>query len=107
MATTLEREGCLEISNIAADWSYVDNRPAHWPVNPRLASIEFHPGGSDVMAITQGNDQGALRFYANCQDAYDSRIKYFHGSRCRPFIDFSECSLTAAHKVIIELWRAP
>jgi len=105
MATTKERSGALEISAIAADWNYVTDRPSHWPVNPRLMSIEFHPGGSDVMAITEGDDQGLLRFYANCQDSYDSRIKYFHGNRCRPYIDFSECSLTAGHKVIIELWR--
>ena len=105
MATQNERGGCLEITAIAADWDYKASKPAHWPDNPRLASIEYHPGGADVIVIKQADDAGPLRFRGECKDVNDSRIKYFHGSRVIPYVDEVDCTLNAGHKLIIELWR--
>ena len=106
MTTKNETDGCLELTGIDADWDYTTQKPSTWPDNPRLMSIEFHPGAtSDVLWIKQEQDTGVTRFYANCNSVSDSRVKYFHGSRCKPFIDHGSCTLSAGHKVIIELWR--
>ena len=108
MATENERDGCLVLESIAADWDYRASKPTDWPDNPRLNSIEFHPGAADnVMVVKQGNDTGPERFYCECKDVNDSRIKYYHGARVMPYIDFGDCTLNAGHKVIIELWREP
>jgi len=106
-ATQLETDGCLILTAIDADWSYKASRPATWPELPRISSIEFHPGStSDRMIIKQGGENGATRFDSGeTQNAGDSRIKYFHGTRVMPFIDYGDCTLSEGHKVIIELWR--
>ena len=106
-ATELETDGCLILTAIDGDWSYRVSKPNTWPDVPRISSIEFHPGAaSDRMIIKQGGPNGATRFDSGiAQNAGDSRIKYFHGTRVTPFVDFGDCTLSEGHKVIIELWR--
>lgn len=106
MATELELNGVLEITSIAADWDYRASKPSNWPDHPRIASIQFDPGAADdVLLIKEQSDGGPQRFFSRCENTYDQRIKYFHGARVMPYIDFSECTLSANHKVTIELWR--
>lgn len=107
MATELERDGCLQITGISGDWNYLASRPANWPENPQLSSIEFHPGAaSDQLVVKQRADDGPVRFDSMAVDnAADSRIKYFHGVRVVPFIDYDKCTFSAGHRVVIELWR--
>ena len=106
MATQIEAHGSLEITSISGDWNYATDKPDDWPVLPRIASIQFDPGDADdQLTITDGNDGGPRRVFFNCEDAYDQRIKYFHGSRMVPYIDYSESSFSAGHRVVIELWR--
>ena len=109
MTTELEQDGCLEITSITGDWDYKASKPGNWPDFPRLNSIEFHPGSAnDRMVIKQFDDDGPTRFDSNyVDDQSDSRIKYFNGTRVKPYIDYSDCVLSAGHKVIIELWREP
>ena len=106
MATENERDGCLEITNIAADWDYTVSKPGHWPENPRLNSIEFHPGAaSDRLVVKQGSDDGPVRFDSMPADSdADSRIKYFHGAKVIPYIDYDKCTFSAGHRVVIEQW---
>jgi hypothetical protein len=105
--TEIELDGSLELGGISEDWDYKASKPSGWPDNPRLNSIEFHPGAAnDRLVVKQKEDGGPTRFDSNITDsAADSRIKYFHGSRVLPYIDYSECIFGAGHKVIIELWR--
>lgn len=106
MATELEKNGCLEITSIAADWDYRASKPSGWPNKPRLLSIQFDPGATDdKLLVREQDDGGATRFYAICQNGYDQKIKYFHGVRVMPYIDFSGSTLSAGHRVTIELWR--
>ena len=107
MTTQLDLNGCLDISEIDADWDYGDSKPDDWHNRPCLMSIEFHPGSaSDRMVIKEAREDGPVRFDSGEVDsASDSRIKYFHGVRVTPFIDFSDCTLSAGHRVIIETWR--
>jgi len=107
MATELEADGCLELTSIAADWDYTVSKPATWPALPRLNSIEFHPGAaSDRLIVKQRRNTGPARFDSGVvESAGDSRIKYFHGTRVVPYIDDTASTLSANHKVVIELWR--
>ena len=107
MTNTLEKSGALEISDIDADWDYKTEKPDTWQNRPRLNSIEFHPGAANDRCIfRQGNDGGIRRFDSNYADSEsDSRIKYFHGSRARPYLKYSECVFSVGAYVIIELWR--
>jgi hypothetical protein len=106
MATTLERNGILEITSIAADWDYKASRPTNWPEKPRLTSIKFNPGAADdKLTIKEQNDGGPECFFCLCQNTYDQRIEYYHGQRIIPYIDFSACTLSAGHSVIIKIWR--
>lgn len=106
MTTELETDGCLDLTSIAADWNYAVSKPANWPDNPQLVSIEFHPGAaSDRLVVKQRGDAGAIRFDSMAVDGVaDSRIKYFYGARVIPFIDYSECTFSTGHRVVIELW---
>ena len=105
MATVIAEDGCMEITGIVADWDYAASKPDDWPDNPRLASISYHPGGADEFVVRQRRVGAVRRIHWTCADANDDRVKYFHGVRCVPFIDLSECTLNAGHVVIIELWR--
>jgi hypothetical protein len=106
MATVLERNGTLQITEISADWDYKTNKPDSWPERPRLTSIRFNPGAADdELYIAEQNDGGPEVFYSKCQSVYDQRVEYYHGQRVVPYIDFSLCSFSAGHKVVIKLWR--
>ncbi len=109
MTTTLEKDGALEISGISEDWDYKSEQPANWPQNPRLSSIEYHPGAASDRCIFRHKDAGGIRRYDSnaVESDNDSRIKYFHGSRCMPYLKYAECTFAAGAYVVIELWRDP
>jgi len=106
MATQSESLGGLVITGIAADWDYIASKPPFWPNLPRIASIQFDPGAAaDVLIVKDGSDAGPVRCSLGPVDGQgDQRIKYFFGARFIPYIDFSDCTLSANHRVIIELW---
>lgn len=107
MTTTIEEDGAIEISGISEDWDYKSEKPNNWSDNPRLSSIEFHPGAaSDRCIFRQKSIGGIRRFDSNpAESDNDSRIKYFHGSRVVPYLKYSECTFAAGAYVTIELWR--
>lgn len=107
MTTTLEKDGALELSSISADWDYKASKPDSWPDNPRLSSIEYHPGSANDRCIFRHKDIAGIRRFDSNYSASDndSRIKYFHGVRCVPYLKYSECVFSAGAYVIIELWR--
>jgi len=106
MATETASHGTLTITSIAADWDYKTSKPSSWPDVPRIASIQFTPGAADdKITVKEQGDTGPTVFYVICENAYDQRIKYFHGTRIIPFIDFGDCTLSTGHSVTIELWR--
>ena len=106
MATENERNGKLDLSSIAADWSYKASKPSSWPAEPELCSIMFVPGAaSDKLVVKEEDEDGPVIFEVTCENVNDTRIKYWHGTRAIPFIDFGDCTLSANHRVTIELWR--
>lgn len=107
MTTSLYQDGTIEITDLTSDWDYGTDKPASWPDYPRISSIEFHPGAANDLCIVRNHKEaGVRRFSSNYADSQsDSRIKYFHGARIDPFIDYSECVVSSGHVLIIELWR--
>ncbi len=106
MATQNERKGNLTITSIAEDWVYSTSKPPHWPDRPRLSSICFIPGAtSDKLIVKEENESGPEVIWVTAETVNSQKIKYFHGGVCIPFIDFSECILSAGHMVMIQLWR--
>jgi hypothetical protein len=106
MATEVELGGKLELTAIAADWDYRASKPASWPIYPSLLSISFHPGAADdKLVVKHQSDGGPTIMNVTCENAYDDRIEYFHGTKARPYIDFSASVFSAGHKVIMQLWR--
>jgi hypothetical protein len=106
VATQVELNGVLEITSISADWDYKASKPAGWPNRPQIASVQFNPGAADdELMIREQESGGPERFFSKCENAYDQRCKYYFGNRIIPYIVFSESTLSAGHKVVIELWR--
>ena len=101
-----ELRGGLELTEVAADWSYKASKPSNWPELPRISSVQFDPGATDDKLIVKDDgDTGPRRCVLGPADnPNDQRIKYFFGARFVPSIDFSECTLSAGHRIVIELW---
>lgn len=102
MANTIVKKGLIiDITDIDSDWLYSAT------VNDTglfLESIQFDPvQADDECIIKEDGETGAIIFHAKCADAYDQKIKYFHGERKHPFLDFSDGTFTAGTRILIEL----
>ncbi len=69
-----------------------------------LNSICFVPGqNDDELIVRDGSITGPIIFHALCLNT-DEKVQYFHGSRKRPVIDFSECTLAGGtHYIIFDI----
>ena len=100
MADTVLKSGNVQsISAIDVDWDQGQIYP--------LQSIQFVPGAAaDVLVVKEGSASGPiLAYFKAAATALDGSVlvKYFlHGQNHRPYIDFSECTLSSGHMVIIE-----
>lgn len=107
MANAINEENLtIEIAGTGAaaidsDWSYAAD------ANDRglyIESIQFCPAAADdKCVIKEGSDAGPEIFNVLCVDAYDQKIKLFHGKKKHPVLDFSAGVYTAGAKVLIEL----
>jgi len=98
MANTVTTEGhFIEVSAMDSDYDFGEFS--------RISSIQFNPGAAgDTLVVKNGSATGPKMFYAVCTGTDDQRIIYYFGTRCRPYIDYSECTLSVGHSVIINLW---
>lgn len=107
MAVTVVRDRLtIELSGIDADyvWSTLFTAGKDAEVGPMIDWILFIPGqANDKMVIKHKTDAGPTGFQATCLTA-DERYVYYHGARFPFVVDFSDCTLTANHKLIIQLW---
>jgi len=103
MATTVTKSnGFIELTAIDADWSWDDLFSGSYDNGIKVGSIQFNPGeASDRMVIKEGSDAGPAIFDALCPDTEEKNL--YIGTICRPVVDFSACTLSAGHKVIIRL----
>jgi len=91
MANLVESNGKFEINSIAADYDYEKSI--------FCKAIHFIPGAaSDAISIKDKDDTG-VKFYILSTDG-ESRILPMYMTKIIPYIDFSESTLSAGHKVI-------
>jgi len=101
-ATVTKTNRTLNLTAIDADWLWSTTFPNDAAI--RIQSIEFIGGAAnDVMVIKEGSDSGAVMFSRKVPDTDYRQIKYFWGQLLRPVVDYSDCTLNAGHRVIIEL----
>jgi hypothetical protein len=102
-AATVTKTGrIVEITAIDADWLWSTTFPNDQQI--KVVSIEFFGGSAnDIIVIKDGSDTGAILMKRKIPDTDYSSTKYFMGARLRPVIDFSDCTLSSGHKVIITL----
>lgn len=114
MATvTTVTDTTIEIETIAADWYPAAADPNGLGLGAdeklRVRSIAFHPAAANDVLVIKNSKNGtaahATEWYVKGSADTDQRVKYY-GDRGRsfcPFIDYSECTLNASSKVLIEL----
>lgn len=72
---------------------------------PKMDSIQFSPGAQDdALIIRHKLATGPVIFHCKGTADTDQRIKHYEGRRVRPFIVFSECTLSTGHSIQIQLW---
>ena len=96
----------IEISDIDEDviWNKLGLGPDYeggWHVN----FIQWVPGSADdVLIIKNGNESANPVIYYNWASGRNSDLpRYFYGVRVQFFIDYSACTLSAGHKLIVQL----
>jgi hypothetical protein len=112
-------ENMLHISGLNTNWDmavsggladvdgnsdiYGDNKD--YNKGPKTNSIQFDPGAADdELFIRHKTATGPIIFHCKGSDDKDQRIRYYHGQRVRPYIKYSECTLSAGHAIQIHLW---
>ena len=88
----------VTVSLITMDWSFIEVYRNFKLTGIPLKGIIFMPGSGapDTFVIKDGDENGSY-LYAGALSA--NTVVVYPGSMCRPFIDFSECTLTTGHKV--------
>ena len=105
MATFVRSGNFFEVSAIAADVNSWEIFRHKTPSIVKVKRIEFIVGNAnDVLVVKQTNESGAIICKLGSSAAAESDRCYFYGGQyMEPFIDFSDCTLNAGHKVIFEL----
>ena len=86
----------IEVSDIGEDVS--------WSEGLHISFIQWVPGGADdVIQIQNGDSVDDPVCYYNWASGPNVDLpRYFYGALVRVFIDYSMCSLSAGHKLIIQ-----
>lgn len=90
----------VTVTLVTEDWSLVDVFKQFANVGVPLKTIILIPGGTDTFSIKDGSDVGAYLYY---QAISAADVIAYSGALVKPYIDFSECSLNAGHKITF-LW---
>jgi len=82
-----------EITAMDSDYDATEDIP--------IVSIKLFPGAAnDILIVKNGSDTGPTICKLESTDG-EPRVEYFFGSYWQPYIDFSECTLSAGHSVVI------
>ena len=94
MANTVNEHGrVVEITAMDSDWTGRQEK---------LQSIQFNPGATnDILVVKNGSDSGPIMFKTTADSDSDEVIKYYHGVAVRPVIDYSACTLSQGHEIIV------
>jgi len=89
------------LSGVTGDWTWTDTFSDVSTNGVHVDSIELVPGDigtSDILCVKHANASGATMFHAVAASPWKQGqlIKYFHGLRFLPFLDFSSCSFSVS-----------
>ncbi len=105
-ATVTKSDLMISITGIDADWVWTDEYVSGSRAESlKVQWIYFSPGATDdVLAIEHINASGS-RIFPNtaAADAYSPIAIPYYGAKLKPYIDFSDCTLSAGHQVLILL----
>lgn len=99
MANTIvtggKQQNVVQITAMDSDYDSLYERPVH--------SIQFNPGstGTDVLSVKVDSAAGPEIMHVTADAADDEACKYFGNAKFRVLIDYSACTLSSGHKVII------
>ena len=88
----------VTIGYVDRDWDITEQYPKFRTSPVNLKGIILIPGSGapDTFSIKDGSDSGPYLYYGALSAA---SVLVYPGTQCRPYIDFSECSLSAGHKI--------
>lgn len=88
----------VTVSLITMDWVFTETFRQYRNNGVPLKGIILIPGsgGPDTFCIKDGGDTGAYLYLAAVSAA---TVIVYPGSFCKPYIDYSECTLSAGHLV--------
>ncbi len=94
MANTVNTRGMwTEVSAMDSDYDAGEDFP--------IMSIKLLPGqANDILIVKNGSATGPKVCKLESTDG-EPRIEYFFGSYFQPYIDYSDCTLSANHGVVI------
>ena len=93
----------ISVLTIDADWALVDTVSKFSCSGVLLKGITLVPGagGANVFAIKDADENGAYLYLSSLTAT--AVIVYPYGIVCRPFIDYSECTLRSGH-IVTFMW---
>lgn len=83
----------VEISAMDEDYNYGSDL--------RVQSIKFYPGAADDELVVFDKSTSGVEMCRLVSSDGEPRIEYFHGNIWHPYIDYSACTLSSNHKVVI------
>lgn len=88
----------VTVTLITVDWDFVALYRKFAGLGVALKGIILIPGSGapDTFSIKDGDENGSY-LYSGALTV--PTVLVYPGSLCRPYIDYSECTLTAGHKV--------
>jgi hypothetical protein len=91
------------VGGILTDYELISSYPRFNTRGFKLKGLILIPGsgGPDTFSIKDGSDTGPYLYYAAVTAA---TVLVFPGTLCFPYIDASECTVTAGHLVTF-LWE--
>lgn len=90
------------IGMLLTDWSIENNYTIpNKGINLKGMVLKGGSGGSDVMVVKDGSDTGPYLYNATVAT---SVVLVYPGTLCKPYIDYSECTLTTGHMFTF-LWE--
>lgn len=104
--TTTQHGNFITITTLDADWNLVTDTGLP---KAKVKDIQFNSDTvGDIMIVRDGGNDNAAMFEVQCVVADQAMHQEYGGADgngvwCTPYIDISDCTITATSKVIIEI----
>ncbi len=83
----------VEITAMDSDYDY--------GTDLKIQAIKLYPGAADDELVVFDQSTSGVEMCRLKSSDGEPRVEYFHGNIWHPYIDYSACTLSANHKVVI------